>query len=130
MALEQAKKFLSELNTSDQLKEIAKSIPVPRSAEEAARAYTAIAGKLGYDLNEEELIAAILETQQEKAAKANQAAEAAEELSDEDLKKTAGGLCGDVLDAIGDASDIKCGDILNCVGESGKKALCGVVIWS
>ena len=125
MAIEQAKKFMTEVFKSEKAREIAKSMKAPQNAEEAVKAYVEIAGKLGYDVTEEDLTELIGELKQKQAEATAKATETAEEISTEDLEKVAGGACNDILFLLSDASRITCDDFLNIMGQ----AACLQIIW-
>lgn len=84
MALEQAKKFLEELRTSDKVKELLKDKEQPTNIEEAISLYLDVAKELGYDLKGEDLLSAIKE-----AANGQGAGE--KELSLDEMEKASGG---------------------------------------
>ena len=83
MALEQAKKFLEELKTNDKVKELLEGKEKPANIEEAISLYSGVAKELGYDLNGEDLLAAIKEAAGQGAGE--------QELTPDEMENAGGG---------------------------------------
>ncbi|MBR5108738.1 MAG: Nif11 family protein [Clostridia bacterium] len=94
MATEQVKAFLKALKENPQAKELLDSIEAPKNDEERIRAYTEIAGKLGFHLTAEDFAAFEQAAAEERLQKTEAQAEALQKLDDQELEGVAGGRDG------------------------------------
>ena len=90
--MEEAKKFLRELQTSEQGKKLLQAKGKPQNAEEGAAFFAEAAETLGYHLSAEDIEAAVEELKREQLARSDAAEKEIRELDPEELEKVAGGM--------------------------------------
>ena len=89
--MKDAMAFLQALQTDSRAKELIKTMDIPADREKAADCYVILAGKLGYTLTKEEILAAAQEMSKAQREKTGRAMEKMP-LDDEDLANVAGGV--------------------------------------
>lgn len=94
MAKESVKAFFEALNSDPRVSELVKSLPNPKNPEDVTKAYVELAGKLGFDVTETEIQAALAQLEAAIKAKTEEAAEKIQQLPDEEVSKVAGGSKG------------------------------------
>ena len=91
MSKETAIKFLRELKTNEEAKELLQGRERPKTKEDAIKAYAEVAKELGEDISPEDFAEALKEIEAEIHQKTEAVSADMVELKDDDLENVAGG---------------------------------------
>ena len=91
MVSDQINQFIEQIKSDPDAQELLKKYPKGSSREDEIKAYTEIAGQLGYTFSEAELKEAVDEKRKLRMEKTEETASQIQELSDEVLDQVAGG---------------------------------------